>query len=348
MLVKISSVFALATAVAAHMTFIKPCARFTPYGNNCPAPPSPLDWDYDMTSPIGSEGSQVMPLCRYTQTYNTPTETWTPGTSVTINFYQQDVTGHYGGHCEFSISYDGGSTFVVLKQVLQYCFYNGPSTSDVPQVFSYNVDLPANLPGSNHAVFAWTWVNASGNREYYMNCADIAINGPAGSLTGKQMTIANYGAGYPTIPEFLGNYNTGLQYYTNATQVTVTGNGYGSGSGSTSSAPATTTSSKTSTTAAASTSTTSTQPVATTSSAASSTASSSSPQSTTSATSGSGSGPVAGGACSPDGTYQCADTTGKNANYFLCLYGQWVAQACSGGTACFQSGTSVSCSWPSS
>ncbi|KAJ1950729.1 hypothetical protein EC988_004279 [Linderina pennispora] len=178
-----------------------------------------------MTTAIGSEGTAVMPICRYSQTYSKPTETWNSGSSVTINFLQDDVTGHYGGHCEFSISYDGGKTFVVLKQVLKHCFYNGPSNSDVPQVFNYSVDLPANLPGSNKAVFAWTWVNASGNREYYMNCADIAIVGGAGSFTGKQMTIANY-PGYPTIPEFLGNYNTGLQYYTNGTQVTVSGPGY--------------------------------------------------------------------------------------------------------------------------
>ncbi|KAJ2783303.1 hypothetical protein GGI15_002640, partial [Coemansia interrupta] len=90
--------------------------------------------------------------------------------------------------------------------------------TDTPSVLNFEVPLPANLPGTDHAVFAWTWVNASGNREFYMNCADIAISGPAGSFTGKQMTILNY-PGYPVVPEFLGNYNTGLAYYTNATQL---------------------------------------------------------------------------------------------------------------------------------
>ncbi|KAJ2721629.1 hypothetical protein GGI07_003813 [Coemansia sp. Benny D115] len=61
-----------------------------------------------------------------------------------------------------------------------------------------------------------------------------------------------------------------------------------------------------------------------------------------------GTGPVAGGACSSTGAYQCADTTGKNAAYFLCLYGKWIAQSCGSGTACFQAGSSVSCGWPSS
>ncbi|KAJ2866956.1 hypothetical protein FB639_004981, partial [Coemansia asiatica] len=48
-------------------------------------------------------------------------------------------------------------------------------------------------------------------------------------------------------------------------------------------------------------------------------------------------GPVAGGACSSIGLYQCADNSGKNSAYFLCLYGKWVAQSCGSGTACFQS-----------
>ncbi|KAJ1861973.1 hypothetical protein LPJ73_000890 [Coemansia sp. RSA 2703] len=87
--------------------------------------------------------------------------------------------------------------------------------------------LPANLPGTSHAIFAWTWVNAVGNREFYNNCGDIAIKGAAGSYTGKKMTIANYGPGYPVIPEFLGSYETGVSYYTsNFTYVTISGNGY--------------------------------------------------------------------------------------------------------------------------
>ncbi|KAJ2721832.1 hypothetical protein GGI07_003715 [Coemansia sp. Benny D115] len=70
------------------------------------------------------------------------------------------------------------------------------------------------------------------------------------------------------------------------------------------------------------------------------------PQSSSTSTVGGGGGPVAGGSCSSTGTYQCADTTGRNPSYFLCLYGKWVAQSCGSGTACFQSGSSVSCGWP--
>ncbi|KAJ2462779.1 hypothetical protein EV174_007058, partial [Coemansia sp. RSA 2320] len=88
----------------------------------------------------------------------------------------------------------------------------------------YTFTLPAGLPGSDHAVFSWSWVNAIGNREFYNLCSDVSITGGSAPYTGKQMTIANH-AGYPTIPEFDGNYDTGLQYYTNATSITVTGSG---------------------------------------------------------------------------------------------------------------------------
>ncbi|KAJ2741215.1 hypothetical protein GGI20_005344 [Coemansia sp. BCRC 34301] len=66
----------------------------------------------------------------------------------------------------------------------------------------------------------------------------------------------------------------------------------------------------------------------------------------TSSTTSSAGGPVSGAACSAAGTYQCADSTGKSAGYFLCLYGKWIAQSCGSGTACFQSGSSVACGWP--
>ncbi|ORX65414.1 WD40 repeat-like protein [Linderina pennispora] len=74
--------------------------------------------------------------------------------------------------------------------------------------------------GSDSVIFSWTWVNAIGNREFYQNCADIAITGASPSLSGKAMTILNY-PGYPTVPEFMGNFNTGMEYYQNATTVTV-------------------------------------------------------------------------------------------------------------------------------
>ncbi|KAJ2228291.1 hypothetical protein H4R99_005566 [Coemansia sp. RSA 1722] len=309
MLLKTVSVVSLvASSALAHMTFIHPCARYSP-DSWCPNPPAGEDVDWDMTTSIGSEGQAVSPICKHTKPYDSPVATWTPGTTQNIEF--SDGNGHQGGHCQFSISYDGGQTFVVLSETLKHCFYNGPSDTDTPSVLSFNVPLPANLPGTDHAVFAWTWVNASGNREFYMNCADIAITGPAGSYTGKKMTILNY-PGYPVIPEFLDDYTTGLSYYTNATQVTVTGSGY-SGSGNSGS---------------------------NTSSTTKSTSIKSSATSTTKATS---SAPTSGSCnASSNGAYTCVDS-GASGAYHICNNGTMLSASCPAGTVCKQSSSSIYC-----
>ncbi|KAI8323247.1 hypothetical protein GQ54DRAFT_248188, partial [Martensiomyces pterosporus] len=215
-------VLVFVAAALAHMEITAPCPRYSSKCATQPALPPGQTIDYNLNTPIGSNGDVLAPFCKHTTPWPKVTETWTAGQSVTVQFAPGGAT-HSGGHCEFSVSYDGGSTYVVLHQELRYCFFNAPpSSGGTDSVRSYTFTLPSNLPGTDHAIFAWTWVNAVGNREFYNNCGDIAIKGAAGSYTGKKMTIANYGSNYPTIPEFLGNYDTGLQYYTNSVQVTVT------------------------------------------------------------------------------------------------------------------------------
>ncbi|KAJ1959398.1 hypothetical protein GGI12_004358 [Dipsacomyces acuminosporus] len=227
MLVKFfPAVLALSSIALGHMELTAPCPRYSDRCSTSPTLPPGEEIDYDLNGPIGSEGEILQPICKHTTPWPQVTEKWTAGRSVTVRFAPPGAT-HSGGHCEFSISYDGGNTFVVLYQALKHCFFDSiPTNGSGNIVTSYTFTLPSNLPGTSHAVFAWSWVNAEGNREFYNNCGDVAIVGPAGSYTGKKMTIANYGPNYPTIPEFLGNYNTGLQYYTNSPQVTVTGPGY--------------------------------------------------------------------------------------------------------------------------
>ncbi|KAJ1996144.1 hypothetical protein GGI25_003628 [Coemansia spiralis] len=212
-----------------HKTLSYPCPRYNPDGENCPPLPNGEVDDYDTNSPIGSvQLGTEQPLCKHTTPWPQPAATWNAGDTISVKFVPGGA-GHGGGHCEFSFSYDGGKTFVVVDQVLQHCFYNGPSTDNTPIVSSYDVKLPPNLPGSNKAIFAWSWVNALGNREFYMNCADVVISGSSTSFTGKQMTIANYGS-YPTIPEFGDDYTTGLSLYTtNITNITVQSDGTVSG-----------------------------------------------------------------------------------------------------------------------
>ncbi|KAJ1948535.1 hypothetical protein FBU59_001549 [Linderina macrospora] len=244
MFVKISSITALLAAASAHMAMVKPCTRYTPRGENCPALPAGASFDYSLNSPLGMSE----PLCKHTTPYDTPVETWTAGQSITVKFDPNGGAAHGGGHCQFSLSYDGGKTFVVVHEELKYCFVGGPTNTNTASVLSYTFNLPSGLPSFDKAVFAWSWVNAVGNREFYMNCADVAIKGSGSSYTGKEMTIANHD-GYPTIEEFHGNYDTGLEHYKNAKQITVTGkDSSGSGTdlansksaGATSSAPAAT------------------------------------------------------------------------------------------------------------
>ncbi|KAJ1932809.1 hypothetical protein GGF37_006937, partial [Kickxella alabastrina] len=181
-------------------------------------------WDWTQVAPIGSADEVFQPLCKYTKPFKTPSARWEAGETVTVGF--QGTAAHSGGHGEFSISYDNGKTFMVLQQELRYMFFGTPTKlTNTPRKLKYSIKLPKNLPGSDNAVFAWTWVNASGNRELYMNCVDVQIIGKAGKITGKEMTVINYGPYTQMLPEFYGDYDTGIDIYSNARNITVTGPG---------------------------------------------------------------------------------------------------------------------------
>jgi hypothetical protein len=112
-----------------------------------------------------------------------------------INIEIAGTAPHEGGHCQFGISYDN-KNFIVLKQVIGTCLKNNER--------NYMIDLPLSLPNDNFIIF-WTWINAIGNREYYMDCADIRINlntqNPSYVIEGKELVIVNI-PGYKIIPEF--------------------------------------------------------------------------------------------------------------------------------------------------
>ncbi|KAJ1508565.1 hypothetical protein HMI55_000325, partial [Coelomomyces lativittatus] len=66
---------------------------------------------------------------------------------------------HYGGTCQFSISYDNAKTFVAFHQVLHDCLNTGGTSREV----KIDVPIPNDLPGGN-AVFAWTWITKKSNQ----------------------------------------------------------------------------------------------------------------------------------------------------------------------------------------
>ena len=75
----------------------------------------------------------------------------------------EGTESHEGDHFQFGISYDD-KKFIVLKQVIRYCLID---------TLNYRMNI-TEIPNGDIRVL-WTWINAIGNREYYMDCADMNI-----------------------------------------------------------------------------------------------------------------------------------------------------------------------------
>ncbi|KXN67308.1 hypothetical protein CONCODRAFT_28559, partial [Conidiobolus coronatus NRRL 28638] len=168
--------FLLAMPVASHMLMQTPPARWSRFNQDyVKAGKVDVDLHAPMSGPSGMRlpfpcGRAKGPIGQ-TLTAGQPVK-WSLAGGAT----------HNGGHCEISLSYDD-KTFVSIQTILGNCMKNGQ--------LDYEVTIPANAP-SGPATFAWTWVNWSGNREYYMNCADVMIEGsPNGVLTGPKIVEAN-------------------------------------------------------------------------------------------------------------------------------------------------------------
>ena len=241
-MISIACLYFFMRLVAAHMEIQFPPPRTSKF--NTFVPESQID--YNMNFPLRSDGSQL-PCKRYAP--GLPVVSLTAGQSFNITAY--GTTFHSGGHCQFSISYDD-KTFVVLRTVMKNCF--------VGTGLNFLVTLPVDTPSCDRCTIAWSWVNAIGNREFYMNCADVRITNSRSVadqvITGKNYTVANM-PGYPTIPEFSPNTYDGSDLYASAPIVTVR-----PGSTPTATVPPPTTTS-TSTSASSLSSTTSSSPLPT-------------------------------------------------------------------------------------
>ncbi|KAI1388679.1 uncharacterized protein F4822DRAFT_253237 [Hypoxylon trugodes] len=126
--------------------------------------------DYSITSPI----TQAQYPCKnYLKLLGTPegasVKTYAPGEDYTMSV--EGGASHDGGSCQLSLSYDKGNTFTVIKSFIGNC----PTSSGG----TFNFKMPADAPEGDDVVFAWTWVNHTGNREYYMSCAVVTIKGGA-------------------------------------------------------------------------------------------------------------------------------------------------------------------------
>ncbi|KAI8872789.1 hypothetical protein GQ42DRAFT_58653 [Ramicandelaber brevisporus] len=180
---------AVASNVAAHMIVAEPCVQGSTLPG-CAAIPGNAP-DYDLSAPISTNDRIGAPICKNPNRFQRAYKTYKAGGSIPVTL--SGGAPHGGGHCQFSVSYDGGQTFVVLRTVMTECMKNGQNSWDVP--------IPASAPSSDNVLFQWTWNNAIGNREMYSLCSRIGIDGQqsSGSITGPKVLYANHGAGSPYI-----------------------------------------------------------------------------------------------------------------------------------------------------
>ena len=187
----IAAALCLAVAAQAHMEMIWP-PPFKSKAN----PNAGSDVDYSMTAPLSSDGSNF-PCKGYHKLVGTeagkPTAEFEAG--QTYNMTIAGSATHNGGSCQASLSYDSGSTWTVIKSYMGNCPVAGPS--------DYQFTFPNDTP-SGEALFAWSWVNKVGNREFYMNCAPITVSGGSkraatDSFSSRPaMFVANVGNGCST------------------------------------------------------------------------------------------------------------------------------------------------------
>lgn len=293
-----------------------PAPRLSQYG--------PWDYtqiDYDINAPLVMKGQQ---LCQG-KPVNTVTATLAAGS--TFNSQIVGSAPHGGGHCQWSLSYDSGKTWVVIDTYLETC----------PLKQDWAITIPSTAP-AGQAVLAWSWVNAVGNREYYMNCADVIITqsnptyaGAGGYVTGPQMLIVNV-PGYPTIPEFLGNPKTGEDLFNARPIITVRLSGSTGGSSTPSSGGSTSGGSTSGSTSTSGGTTTKPSSGTSTPSSGSTTPSSGS---TSTPSSGSTSTPPSTSSTSPSSPPPSTSTSNTNCRC------EWAAYC--GADSCGRTGASSSC-----
>ncbi|KAK2771010.1 hypothetical protein FQN53_005247 [Emmonsiellopsis sp. PD_33] len=127
--------------------------------------PRPSEVDYSYTSPLSADGSNFPCKGYHSSGPIQRTAEYAPGQE-----YQMTIAGsatHTGGSCQLSLSVDKGKNFKVIKSIIGGC----------PEIKrSYTFVIPPDTP-TGEALFAWTWFNRVGNREMYMNCAQVTITG---------------------------------------------------------------------------------------------------------------------------------------------------------------------------
>lgn len=246
--------------------------------------------DYDITSP---NTAATFPCKGALDVLGTDeaasVATWAPGSQQTVTI--EGGASHDGGSCQLSLSYDKGTTWTVIYSKEGNC----------PTEPTLDFTVPSDTPAGDDVLLGWTWVNKTGNREFYMTCASITISGsstkreeiehpnkPAKRATAfadrPAMFVAQLGTNnfcvaegvdvlYPEPGPDVDNVatNGASAIYCDSQQAVTAGDsGSGSGSSASATAPAATSGYATGTTSTSAAATTTTSAVATTTTAATS------------------------------------------------------------------------------
>ncbi|KAF9882633.1 hypothetical protein FE257_005820 [Aspergillus nanangensis] len=120
--------------------------------------------DYSYTSPLSSI-SLDFPYKSYGRDLFVAVTNYTAGQKYPLTL--AGTATHGGNSCQVSLSYDYGESFRVIKSIVGRC----------PESLQYTFHIPKDAP-HGPALLAWTWFNKIGNREMYMNYAQVSIQGP--------------------------------------------------------------------------------------------------------------------------------------------------------------------------
>ncbi|KPI36380.1 uncharacterized protein AB675_2992 [Cyphellophora attinorum] len=143
------------------------------------------------SSPLDPSGSNFP--CKGGSGYDFSNPTVMPiGSSQTLSFTGSAV--HGGGSCQVALTTDLAPTastkWMVIKSIEGGCpasiAGNFPADPEGTSASTFQVQIP-DLPTGKY-VWAWSWLNKVGNREFYMNCAPVEIT------AGQQKRYAPLGA----------------------------------------------------------------------------------------------------------------------------------------------------------
>lgn len=165
------AVLALAATVSAHMNMYDP----TPlkYKGN----PNAVTIDDDIKSP---NTASTFPCKGALDVFDTDegasVATWAAGSQQTIKI--EGGAAHDGGSCQASLSYNSGANWTVIYS----------KEGDCPTTPELDFTVPSDTPAGDKVLLAWSWVNHTGNREYYMNCASITITAASSKKRDEEET----------------------------------------------------------------------------------------------------------------------------------------------------------------